>query len=189
MQNDEAGPALTVLQIEMKAQELRSHLGLAKSIVFNIVGVLQRRMTRIFPDFQICTASESELGTIEAYTEYNPTRMIVRADVFELASYDEPRYRFSLAHEVGHLMLHPGIPRPRKSIERQRISAIPRSRSLEAQADTFAGFFLMPRATALQFDNPEALARKCRVSRQAAEVQLKILGVLPSRNRLMGGAT
>jgi hypothetical protein len=188
MQNDEWGPALTVSQIETKAQELRTKLGLAESSVFNIVGVLHRRMTRIFPDFQICTASESELGTIEAYTEYNPTRMIVRADVFHLASYDEPRCRFSLAHELGHLALHPGIPRPRKSIEKQRISVIPRSRSLEAQADTFAGFFLMPRVIALEFDKPEALAKKCRVSRQAAEVQLKILGVLPPWNKHVGNA-
>jgi Zn-dependent peptidase ImmA (M78 family) len=182
MQKDNWGQYLSLKDIEAKANQTRKQLGLGEKSVFNVVGVVEKRLCRIIPDFSLCTKSELELGNIEAYMDYNPTRMVGRADVVLLARYGEPRFRFTIAHEVGHAVLHPNQIMPRKGIDKQRYSSIPRAYSVEAQADTFAAFFLMSRAITNDFDDPQSLARFCKVSEAAAEIHMRMLELWPKKS-------
>lgn len=104
----------------------------------------------------------------------------------------ENRYRFTLAHEVGHLMLHANFIRSRglSNIQawRTAMAAIPQSiyKRLELQANSFAGFVLVPknelearylalRAWGTQSEVITELASNFEVSTQVIEIRMKKL--------------
>lgn len=87
----------------------------------------------------------SVLGPIEAATNPDKGELIIREDVYEaLVDPTNPmhgRARFTLAHEVGHLVLHEGPALHRQtSVSQHRIYE-----DSEWQADYFASEFLMPK--------------------------------------------
>jgi Zn-dependent peptidase ImmA (M78 family) len=102
------------------------------------------------------------------------------------------RQRFTIAHEIGHLLLHPGKPmildRARVNL-RDAVSSMATD-SQEIEANQFAAALLMPRdflinelqrvpgkqATLLIED----LANRFNVSREAMRHRLVNLGILPS---------
>jgi len=86
------------------------------------------------------------------------------------------RVRFSLAHELGHLVMHQAFRAPRNL------------RELERQADRFAGAFLLPASGILSElgDHPTltllaTLKARWRVSMQALILRAQALGVLSPR--------
>lgn len=102
------------------------------------------------------------------------------------------RQRFTIAHELGHLLLHPGRPmildRARVNL-RDSVSSMATD-SQEIEANQFAAALLMPRdfllaelkrLPAKQSDLLiEGLAQKFDVSREAIRHRLVNLGILPS---------
>jgi Zn-dependent peptidase ImmA (M78 family) len=92
------------------------------------------------------------------------------------------RQRFTLAHEIGHYILHrdligDGI--VDDAMYRSKLDSY-----LETQANQYAAFVLMPPALFKNFagelqNNPVDLAKIFNVSRQAAEFRLKNLGLTP----------
>lgn len=92
------------------------------------------------------------------------------------------RQRFSSAHELGHIVL---MPTPRK-IE---YCSDDKSSWVEKACDLFAGYILMPEEfikVFYQMDSMpylEDVAKAFHVSRQVAEIQLRLLG-LPFRSRV-----
>jgi hypothetical protein len=91
---------------------------------------------------------------------------------------DERRRRFTIAHEIGHFVLHPGRLRP------ERDGLVNEAMRLEErEADTFAAELLMPehlvrQAVAEQGADPALLADRFQVSARAMEIRLQRLGVL-----------
>jgi predicted transcriptional regulator len=91
---------------------------------------------------------------------------------------DERRRRFTIAHEIGHFMLHPGRLRPeRDGLVNEAM------RAEEREADAFAAELLMPehlvrQAVAEQGADKVLLADRFQVSTRAMEVRLRRLGVL-----------
>ena len=87
------------------------------------------------------------------------------------------RFRFSIAHELGHVLLNH---EPLKHIYEQRKPAI------ERQADSFAAELLLPerflRGDCADYTMPE-LAKRYKVSRQSLELQLSNLGLTPKDRR------
>lgn len=86
------------------------------------------------------------------------------------------RQRFTIAHEIGHYMLH----RDHSSFEdgllfRKDANKNPQ----ETEANQFASFLLMPKfefQSALATEGIDAVAAKFGVSRQAAEYRINTLG-------------
>ena len=83
------------------------------------------------------------------------------------------RFRFSIAHELGHILLDH---EPLKHIYERRKPVI------ERQADSFAAELLLPelllRGDCVDYTVPE-LAKRYKVSRQSLEFQLNTLGLTP----------
>ena len=93
---------------------------------------------------------------------------------------NERRRRFTIAHEIGHFVLHPGRLAP------QRGGAVNEAwRQQEREADQFAAELLMPellvgrRCSSSALD-PTRLADRFDVSRQAMQVRLSGLGIATS---------
>jgi len=83
------------------------------------------------------------------------------------------RFRFSIAHELGHILLNH---EPIRHIYEER------ERAIEAQADAFAAELLLPerflRGDCAKYTVAE-LIRRYKVSRQSLELQLSSLRLIP----------
>lgn len=90
---------------------------------------------------------------------------------------DERRRRFTIAHEIGHYVLHPGRPRMERGghvTEAGRLE--------EREADVFAAELLMPEALVREAVYEQGLdvgrlSDRFLVSRRAMQVRLKYLGL------------
>ena len=107
------------------------------------------------------------------YAEALPQRnlMRIREDVYINASNDIGRDRFTLAHEVGHFILHG---EGRVALARTNEENIPAYRKPEWQANTFAGELLIP-AHLIKGKSEDNIAEICKVSLQAARIQLSTI--------------
>jgi len=89
----------------------------------------------------------------------------------------EHRRRFTIAHEIGQFVLHPGRLAP------ERGGAVNQAwQELEREADQFAAELLMPEglvreAVVEQGDDASRLADRFDVSRQAMQTRLRRLGL------------
>jgi len=158
--------------IEEYTQLLRILLGVGDHPHFNIISVIENGLSKYLSDFSIEIWPQKELGKVDAFTAFGPVRIVVREDVYDGAYKDEARARFTLAHELGHLCLHWGYPRPRQAPEFQNIGRSPIVNRIENEANQFAGAFLMPKIVAQQFKQPDRLAQRCCVSNLAATKRL-----------------
>ena len=98
---------------------------------------------------------------------------------------DERRRRFTIAHEIGHFVLHP----ERVAPERGGLANMAGGR-LEREADLFAAELLMPehlvrRAALEEGADPRRLADRFEVSVQAMSVRLRRLGLAERQSDLL----
>ncbi len=92
------------------------------------------------------------------------------------------RQRFSIAHEIGHIVLHEPI---EATVYNREIS--PSDNPLEAEANVFASRLLAPLCILhyLGLDSPEEIAEVCRISQIAAEIRYRRLCEIRERDRRM----
>jgi predicted transcriptional regulator len=97
------------------------------------------------------------------------------------------RDKFTIAHELGHFVLH-YLLSSEPSVKASEFQASRYGDGLvEVEANGFAGSFLMPKEQFLasfyeRKGNLFAVARMFGVSRKAAEVRAKVLGILVAEN-------
>jgi hypothetical protein len=108
---------------------------------------------------------------VEACWVPTSNTLFIRDTVHEDICAGEPRGRFTVAHELGHIILAHQVTANRESASvDMRIFE-----NSEWQANTFASEFLMPEAEIRQHNLRSALAVEMhfRVSYQAAEIRVK----------------
>lgn len=163
-------PAQSYESIEGKALALRAMLrryGVADEQAFPIIEVLEYAVPMLMPDFYFGVADAATLNGAEAF-KTSDNKILVREDVYEDALMDQGRARFTLAHELGHLILHPVTILQRKATPPgMRLKTF---HNPEWQADAFASAILMPRH--IVQDMPiEEIVQLFKVSRSAATVR------------------
>jgi len=123
-----------------------------------------------FPNYTFAVLDEDELGNNHGLTMPAEKVMLIRRDVYEGACSDGGRDRLTIAHEVGHLLLHDSIAFARRMPTKQ----VPAYRSSEWQANCFAGELLVPAWWLRQVGRISAtdVANICKVSLEAADYQL-----------------
>ncbi|MCH4247574.1 MAG: ImmA/IrrE family metallo-endopeptidase [Acinetobacter populi] len=88
-----------------------------------------------------------EMPDVEALTNPDAMTIILRADTYDaLCNIADPKHRrarFTVAHEIGHLILHEGFALARGAIMHKHYE------DSEWQADTFAAELLMPTASCI----------------------------------------
>lgn len=107
------------------------------------------------------------------YAAYYPNSNLlrIREGVYLGACAGNGRDRFTIAHELGHLFLHRDV---ELTLARSGPweKEIPPYRDPEWQANTFASEFLIPHDM-VQGMTPQAVAKKCGTSYEAARIALK----------------
>jgi hypothetical protein len=126
---------------------------------------------------------------VEALTLYESQSrkiiVILSESTYELLELNDPRARFSLAHEIGHAILHPAelvrlshIPHSRAALFRAVLPEHPVYRDTEWQANSFASALLMPAKALVQLEREGRLSSiviqaQFQVSQQAAVIRLE----------------
>lgn len=125
---DQNSSSYTEEEIERAAESMRRHFGLGWGPISNVLRLLESK------GITICRV-EIKGENIEAFSFWSGERPFVF-----LASDKESaaRARFDAAHELGHLCLH-------RWIGEEEIENRDRLKEIEAEANRFAGAFLLPR--------------------------------------------
>jgi hypothetical protein len=165
-------------EIEKHAATLRQHFGVARGWA-NIIQCLKSKeiwtlwgKKRLI--LEIC--ADHLLGSDDARTAYSDgvVRIAVKSSIFTLAEKGDGRARFTLAHEFGHAVMHPGAPKARRigATRRREYVQIYPGESAERQADVFAAAFLIDQPQANDLHDPAAISTAFGVTRECATVFL-----------------
>lgn len=149
----------------------RDALGVADQWAPDIVRLFELSLPRIVSNFALVVRPDPEMGDAEAYTEFDPPHIAIRGSVYTLALHHDGRSRMTFAHELGHLVMHPGAAKLRSEAPALTKSAVKFYESAEWQARKFAALFLVPDHIAIQFVSAQQLADCCKVSLQAAQIR------------------
>lgn len=152
-----------------------------------------------FPVHQVCEFHLEALCGVSFAVDRLPSgtegrfeggELIINEDVYDALLRNDPRARFTLAHELAHCMLHKEQldvlnSRKRGIVQLHRRGMLAPYRDPEWQADTYAGAVLMPAQVVKEiYDSipdilrpaaPRYVADKLSVSLRAAEVRISIL--------------
>lgn len=171
MQNYIADP-LSIVDIRNFALGIRNVLDFNTNDkkFFPIVEFLELIMPQIVKGFHICVFDKNQMGNIHGLACPEDNCINIREDVYEGAIKDNGRDRFTLAHELGHFLMHNKNHVKLARIENGQKCEI--YRDPEWQANTFAAELLMPN-NLMDTDNCFQIANDFGVSLSAAQIRVK----------------
>jgi hypothetical protein len=166
-------PPLSKKAIAINAQAVRAFFDLETQDYFPIVGIFEL-LHLICDGASFEVLDEVTMGQDHGRT-YPETRTIVlRGDVYERAYRGEARDRFTMCHELGHLLMHRNI-----ALQRVDPSAPPKIyRNSEWQADMFASYLLMPKNLLASCSTLHEACNRFGVSSEAACARREELVIL-----------
>ena len=129
-----------------------------------IVEILEHHLTDFGVVYEYMTREEMGLDHGRSFPDEG--RIQIREDVYDRACEGRGRDRLTIAHEIGHVVLHGGLSLQRTAVNPSSIKTYENS---EWQADAFAGELLMPlRWLRARCTGPPDVAETFGVSESAA---------------------
>lgn len=151
--------------IRKMCNKLREYLDISQDCPFPIVEVIES-LASDGKDLNYEIIPDSEMKECYAKTLPDKNVILIKESVYEGACSGNTRDRFTLAHELGHLLLHGG-----DSISFARSGEkIKAYQNPEWQANTFAAELLVP-ATAIVGKTIKQISNQYNVSHKVAEIQ------------------
>jgi Zn-dependent peptidase ImmA (M78 family) len=162
-------PALSKAQIEDIAWRIRLAVGLDNRKDFPVVRFMELILPQVqgFEEFEYEIVDSHEMAGTEGFTHINEKKIVLPREVYDGACNNDGRSRFTIAHELCHLFLHP---KDRLSLNRSTAN-VPAYKDVEWQANTFAGCILMPKTMILACSSLDEIVKEFVVSQEAAEVR------------------
>jgi hypothetical protein len=160
----------TVAQIEAMAGTVRKHLGIPLHGRIPMQWLLEQGLDFIFEDAYFEIDEDRKLGGAEARTSYHEPVITVSRGTYDQLERGHPRARMTIAHEVGHLLMH--CLRP---IALNKTARYDHHTDPEWQANVFAAALLMPRRAFMKTRSVDEAMKEFGVSRSAAEVRARWL--------------
>lgn len=152
----------------------REALGVRDAWAPCMVRAIENKLTEIFPEFALLVKRDTEMGDAEAYTQFSPPRIMVRESVYKGALGGRGRDRMTLAHELGHLVMHARDRRLHRLADgNKKAPTAKKYESAEWQASKFASLFLMPNYIVKDCMSPYEIVERCHVSVKAAEIRFE----------------
>lgn len=165
-------PPLSWAKIDDLVDNLRGHYGLSGKAYFPVVDLLEQVMSNKLRMFDVEIVSRSNMPSEYATTSQDGRLLKIREDTYIKACSGEGRARFTLAHELGHMVMHCC------GVEVFALSSgehIPSYRHSEKQANYFAASILMPKIFFNSNDCVQTVMSRHGVSREAALNRIKYL--------------
>lgn len=149
--------------IESVAMQFREYVKLNDRVEFPIVAVAE---LLIGEGFEV--VDEEDMGADEGRSYPDLGKMLIRRDVYDAAVDGDARSRFTMAHEMGHMVMHVGA-----SYARNNSGAVMQIyENSEWQADEFAGNLLAP-LHIIRGWTATQISEHCKISLPAAMIRLK----------------
>ncbi|KHF28293.1 ImmA/IrrE family metallo-endopeptidase [Anoxybacillus sp. EFIL] len=155
-------------KIRALTNAIREILGLQDEKCFPVVEFLELGLPQIFHDFSYEIVAPHELKNKYGVTYPEKNVIRLREDVYENAISGIGRDRFTVAHEIGHFIMH--RPGSIALARNQAIENIPKYRDPEWQANTFAAELLAP-PHIIKGMSVKEIALCCGVSLYVAQIQ------------------
>ncbi len=162
---------LSRANIESFANAVRTAFGIGLHDRVDMLRLIELVLPVYLEGFRYEIVEDRALGDAEATTSTTERLIRISESCYDAARTGHARYPFTLAHEFGHLMLHTGKP---ASLARGEVKAF---LDPEWQADNFAGAFLAPAEMVNACECISDLMLRSGMSREAAEVRLRVLKV------------
>jgi Zn-dependent peptidase ImmA (M78 family) len=148
---------------------IREQVGLADERYFPVVEFLELGLPQLDESFIYEVVSKEDMGDQYGVTYPEKKMIVLREDVYDRAVAGVARDRFTIAHEIGHYIMHrPG--RIEFARENRKGPIVP-YKNPEWQANTFAGELLAP-PNIIKKLSPQEIAKYCGVSLKVGEIQL-----------------
>ena len=152
--------------------KLKKLFGLENQRYFPILPFAENVLPHLFSDYQFEVVPAQEMGNKHGETFPSYKLIRIREDVYEGAARENGRDRFTVAHEVGHLLLH-----CENDISLCRLDPSSRLKTYEDpewQANAFGGE-LLASSWLISGMSAAQVSQECAVSFSAAEIQLRTL--------------
>ena len=159
-------PELTEKRIWFSTDKLRRDSNLTDALCLDILDFIENKMSNCIDGLRLVIDDSVLLPFQEAVMVPTDNIIVVRSTVYDDAADGKVRARFTLAHELGHAVLHKDVQLNNWSDE------WPDNCNSEIQADQFAASLLLPPRHVAKFSTPEEAARICGVSRESAQISL-----------------
>jgi Zn-dependent peptidase ImmA (M78 family) len=161
---------LSRLKIRGLACMLRDMLGVNNSREFPIMQFFEHVLPEIDPKFSFIIQPKANMRGCEGLAIPQDHLILIREDVYNNAYSGIARDRFTIAHEIGHYLMHTP---DRVSFSRGHDSnyKMPSYLDPEWQANTFAAELLAPPNVIKGLTIIEIMAL-CKVSKKVAEIQM-----------------
>jgi Zn-dependent peptidase ImmA (M78 family) len=171
-----------VQELKRLALDLRERLGMRDIRYLNMLEVLEA-MKRVFPDFDYKRVKDAKLKDSDGFYDSELPYLQIPDTTWSKLERNEPRARFTCAHEIGHWILrHEGF-RFRRSTRQAYERSTPNIRRDERDAEQFAAFLLAPDHLAEKFNSLSELQTTFGFSRRAAEIRKNELDADARRKR------
>lgn len=158
--------------IRYYVREIKKKVGLEYELCFPILTFIENILPTVIPDFQLEIVPREEMPRKHGETYPSKNLIRIREDVYLGAAAGKGRDRLTIAHEIGHLLLHDD-----DSIALCRLAPNEKLRPFEDpewQADAFAGE-LLASSYLIKGMSIWKVQAKCSVSMPCAHVQLSTL--------------
>ena len=151
---------------------------------FDVLGVVENKLRFLDEDFSL-QVDQDRAGQPPIYSDSNGKkidRFVSSQWFYNEASLRTPASRFKLAHEIGHLFLHPHNSHAySRNPGTGRI--VSKYVSIELEADEFAREFLLPLEVVERFTSPETLAKGANVQLGIAKRRIADINLLSTSER------
>ncbi|MGL4289225.1 MAG: ImmA/IrrE family metallo-endopeptidase [Phreatobacter sp.] len=169
--------AITLEDIEIKAAEAAALLELEDEVPRDLIELSRGGFKKFDKNFEYRVVPDHAMPGQDGKSTYEPVGMVVPERTHRGLLKHDYRSRFTVAHELGHVMLHPYLELNRCAPDQLAEILSTPTRSAEWQANKFAAAFLMPKSVCKKAKTPEELQRSCVVSMEAATFRLEGLGL------------
>lgn len=163
---------ISIAGIRKLTDVIRYHTDYNDKKYFPIEYFIETVLPSIDPKFSLIIESHNEMGSCHGIACPEKSTITIREDVYERAISGTGRDRFTLAHELGHYLLHTDSNVSLARIEKGK--KIEPYKDPEWQANTFAAELLVP-LNLITTDNIDEIASTFGVSHQVASIRLKKL--------------
>ena len=160
----------TSFEIERMAATVRRHLGVRPDVRISMQPILEHALDLLFEDGHFEIEDDHKMGGAEARTSYYEPLITVASRTYRNLERGDPRARMTVAHEIGHLMMH--CLRP---VVMNRSNVYDRRCDPEWQADMFGAALLMPKTAFCRTRTVREAMSRFGVSRSAAITRAKWL--------------
>jgi Zn-dependent peptidase ImmA (M78 family) len=152
-------------------RQFRKILGIREHTPIDILAVLEIAMPLLDTDFNYSVRENADMEVdAHAYTDHDNSEIVILDEIYERAVEGRGRDRLTIAHEIGHYLLH-----NKQMCVLTRVydgEKVLTYEDPEWQANAFAGELLCP-ALATRNYTVEELVIKFGVSADAAKTQKK----------------